>query len=91
MKKNGGGFVYPHIITVQKKLGDFAVQELEEVEGISRRDWLAGQIIKGLCANPSVLDTRFFEDMVDGEDEFTIGIDFAYRNADAMITEGEKE
>lgn len=52
------------------------------------RHELARKIFISLCSNPSVLDTDFWEDMVDGEDAFSSGIDFSYRQADELIKRG---
>ena len=48
------------------------------VNGLTARDWFAGQALAGLMANP---DSRQFETKEVA--------DIAYRNADAMMMEGK--
>jgi len=56
-----GGFVYPH---------EWKRNELDKAvvysHGITRRDWLIGEIIKGLVSNPQVMSIGLYNDIADG-------------------------
>ena len=76
MKKDDGGNVYA-----------FA-SEWGENYGISRRDWLAGLAMKGLCNK--YWDRTLNNEFVDYDHEQAMIAEAAYNIADAMIEEGKE-
>ena len=77
-----GGYVYQPYKVVSKK-DSF---KTETVQGITRRDWLAGVAMQGLCADP-VSGGQAREQ---GETFSGYASKLSYKIADAMIAEGKK-
>lgn len=83
-KKDNGGFVYPP--TAFKKIQD-GLSIMKCIEGITRRDWLAGLAMSGMIGE-YILERKPNEDK--DETEQDILVSRAYSVADAMIAEGRK-
>ncbi len=75
MSKDDGGMVYPH-----------NADDISQIDGITRRDWLAGLAMQGLLAKG--IDYYTGCDPENVENELPMR---AYGIADAMIAEGRKE
>ena len=81
MSKNDGGPAYPF----QSRNRQAELNSPEQ--GMSLRDYFAGQALAGLCADT---DNTFAEDVATGirGGKFVVGA--AYKLADAMLAEQEK-
>jgi hypothetical protein len=77
MKKDGGP-AFPSNMAYDAH-GDPVIM----TDGLTKREWFAGQIICGLIANPNVNLSKLGKEPVD----FTISL---FSIADAMIAEGDK-
>lgn len=64
----------------------------DEQEGMSLRDWFAGQALVGMLANQSVNEALNRATIAHGENDATAGLAAAaYRIARAMLEERQKE
>jgi len=61
----------------------FPVSGYYQEEGMTLRDYFAAKAVNGFCANPETLPTR--------QDHFDNLAEDAYRVADAMLAERNKE
>ncbi|WP_386681906.1 hypothetical protein [Loktanella sp. R86503] len=75
-KPDDGGPAYPQHDLSQYGMGPSYRGEFHTVEGMSLRDYFAGQAIQGFCADPS--SHQVFGDATDAAEN-------AYMVADAMI------
>ena len=76
---NQGGFVYP-----RESHENMYGHKVAGQQGISRRDWLAGLAMQGMLANCP-------EDTIEATQAFLAIPSLAYRMADAMIAESQKD
>lgn len=76
-KVDTGGYVHPFV-------------NISEIQGITRRDWLQGQIIKGLVSNPQCMTEDLMQKIAVGEVGGKFFIGCSEKLADAMIAEGRK-
>lgn len=93
MAKTDGGAAFPTLTQVEKFLGNFVgtsgtrntyVREHKLVEGMSLRDYFAGQALSAIAADP---DVRGAEDVR----AYVPVARMAYAIADAMLREREKQ
>lgn len=75
--KTDGGPAYP--ATVRETFGDTGLVKIEQVPGMSLRDWFAGLVLQGICASGP--GSEWGNARLARE---------AYQLADAMIKEREK-
>lgn len=88
-KIDEGGFVYPskEMIVVDGVNG--MRYERHEVQGITRRDWLAGMALQGQLASMTNAEVvKAMGAMTD--DPYAWAAKSAYQYADALIAEGNK-
>lgn len=78
--KNNGGTAFPSHGT----MGEV------NYEGMSLRDWFAGQAMLGMCANPDLSKDAFNKKIPPVIVRFSFAVS-AYRMADAMLEEREKK
>lgn len=78
-KIDDGGPAFPQ--------NDAVVNRINNLDGMSLRDWFAGQAMSGLVVMSATREWRGLMDDVkdDGEEDEAVVAEMAYRIADAMI------
>jgi len=79
--KDNGGPAFPRPLSTDKH--DEPCNVSGDQEGMSLRDWFAGQALAGICANPAYVTTA--------EGATVLVVRTAFFVADAMLAERNKE
>ena len=86
--KRSGGPLYPCCEITYGSEGGWT--KVNEFQGLTRKDWLTGLIIKGLVSNPNLLDNDRMNQIATGIIVGKSFVDCAKHLADATIVEGDE-
>ena len=85
-KIDEGGYVYPPMRNYSEEEGGYVLEE-----GITRRDWLIGNILKGLVGNPNIMNNDKLNEIATGLIGGKFIVKCAERLADLTIERGNNK